>query len=185
MTFPKIEGMYEPGCLYSKPQIHKRLRDPPLSLIISKIGTVTYETSKCLNSIIVPYMPRKFNIKSTYAILALLRSSECPRQIASLDVENLFTNVPVDEAIEIILKSVWHHGTMPAPKMSQDIIRILLKVCTTRTPFRHIDGELYIQLDGVSIGKGIGPSFADFYMCNLETEIFNKIPLHLPILQLD
>ena len=50
-------------------------------------------------------------------------------------------------------------------------MRALLNVCTTRTPFRHINGDIYIQKDGVSMGSPLGPLFANAYMCHIENNI--------------
>lgn len=57
-VLPKIKGHFEPGYIYGNPKTHKNKNDPPLRPIISQIGTVTYETSKKINDIISPFMPR-------------------------------------------------------------------------------------------------------------------------------
>lgn len=176
IKFAKVEGMYEPGYLYGNPKIHKKLQDPPLRPIISQIGTVTYEVSKRLNDLIVPYMPNRYNIKSTYDFLQLIRSVGEPGQIASLDVESLFTNIPVSQTIEIILTNVYNHSTLPPPKISENLLREMLKICTTRTPFKHVNGDIYIQREGVSMGCCLGPTFSEFYMCHLENRVFEQYP---------
>jgi len=173
----KLMGRYEPGYIYGNPKIHKRLIDPPLRPIISQIGTVTYDLSKKLNSLIVKYMPRKYSVKSSYEFLSLLRSKHPGDNIlASLDVENLFTNVPVQETIDIIIHNVYNHGTLQPPTIPADILRQLLFICTTRTPFRSVNGELFVQREGVSMGSALGPTFADYYMCNLENSTFENQP---------
>ena len=50
---------------------------------------------------------------------------------------------------------------------------------TTRTPFRNLNGEIYLQREGVSIGNPLGPTFANIYMCEVE----NSVPLDNPILK--
>ena len=56
----KLVSHFEPGYIYANPKIHKRMNNPPFRPIISQIGTVTYELSKLINKIIVPYMPKAF-----------------------------------------------------------------------------------------------------------------------------
>jgi hypothetical protein len=58
----------------------------------------------------------------------------------------------------------------------KDIFKSLLTLCTTKTPFRNINGDLYIQTEGVSMGNCLAPSFANYYMCHLENMIFEAFP---------
>ena len=46
----------------------------------------------------------------------------------------------------------------------------------------HVNGDLYIQIDGVSMGTCLGPTFAEFYMCHLENEVFAAQPSLKPSL---
>ena len=93
-----------------------------------------------------------------------------------MDVESLFTNVPVQETSEIVLQYVYHHPSLPPPDIPRATIKELLTICTTRTPFRNINGELYVQCEGVSMGSPLGPTFADYYMCHLENNVFEHNP---------
>ena len=95
---------------------------------------------------------------------------------------NLFTNVPVKDTIEFILENVYCNHTIAPPKIPKETLRQLLILSTTKTPFRHINGDLYTQIDGVSMGSCLGPTFADFYMCNLENKVFNEHPSLKPAL---
>ena len=94
--------------------------------------------------------------------------------VASLDVESLFTNVPIDATIEIILKRAYNHSTLPALKIPPLILRQLLELCTKHAPFRTPTGELYLQVDGIAMGSPIGPLFANFYAGDLEENVFNN-----------
>ena len=60
--------------------------------------------------------------------------------------------------------------------MSKSSLKALLTICTTKTPFRNLNGDLYVQCEGVSMGSTLGPTFADFYMCHLENKVFNDYP---------
>jgi hypothetical protein len=65
--------------------------------------------------------------------------------MASLDVESLFTNVPVDQTIDIILKYVYHNADPEkyAPAIPEHFMKALLLLCTTGCPFYSHDGQLY------------------------------------------
>ena len=60
--------------------------------------------------------------------------------------------------------------------MTQDTLEELLKICTTECPFIHVDGNMFVQIDGVSMGSPLGVIFANFYMCHLENHVFNISP---------
>ena len=96
--------------------------------------------------------------------------------LASLDVDSLFTNVPVTATIEIICNNVYHHPSIPPPAITKPMLVKLLNACTTECPFTHIDGSLYVQLDGVAMGSPLGVTFANFYMCDLENKILDNNP---------
>ena len=98
---------------------------------------------------------------------------------ASLDVESLFTNVPVQETISIICRYVYNHSTLLSPRIPEDLLKQILTICTSESPFQH-PNNLYLQVDGVAMGSPLGPTFANFYMGNLETTVllnFNPKPL--------
>ena len=177
----KIFGHFEPGYMYGNPKTHKSLNDLPLRPIVSHVGTVTYNTAKWINNIITPYMPKTHMIESTYEFVEIARATENPKCLASLDAESLFTNVPLDETIDIILDNVYNHPKLAPPAdVSRSIMERLLRITTTQTPFRAPSGELYVQHDGVSMGTPLGPTFANFYMCNLENSVFNSNPVLKP-----
>ena len=178
----KREGKYEPGYIYGNPKIHKRLINPPLRPIISQIGTVTYDVSKQLNNVITKYMPRKYTVQSTYEFITMLKDRHSNGKLASMDVESLFTNVPVLTTIDIILQNVYHHPTISPPDIPQSTMKELLIICTTKTPFKNVNGDLYVQCEGVSMGSPLGPTFADFYMCQLENDVFENNPSVKPFI---
>lgn len=173
MTLPV--GNFEPGYIYGNAKIHKNQNDPPLRPIISQIGTVTYNIAKQLNSILTPYVPSKYMINSTQEFIDITSTFQGHGYLSSLDVENLFTNVPVNDTIKIIMECCYSNDKMNAPNIPKKIMEKLLKICTTETPFRNTNGDLYIQTDGVAMGSPLGPLFANFYMSYIENTVLPTI----------
>lgn len=183
VKFKKLIGHYEPAYIYANPKIHKNIHDPPYRPIISQIGTPVYDISKQINSIIVKYLPKKYIVDSTYDFLSIVRNNNNNGIMASLDVESLFTNVPVDTTINIILDNVYRHTTLSPPAaISENTMKELLYLCTTKSPFRGVDKNLYLQKDGVMMGSPLGPTFANYYMCNIENKIFEEHPEDMPLI---
>ena len=100
-----------PGKFYGNAKIHKLssndLNGLPLRLIVSNIGTAAYETAKYLAKLLSPLSKSNYTINSTKQFVNHIRKQKVPDgyQMVSFDVTSLFTNVPLDETIEIILRT--------------------------------------------------------------------------------
>jgi len=102
--FQTIVGEFTPGYSYGTVKTHKN--GNPLRPIISQVSTATYKLAKRLNQILKPYVPGKYCINSVDEFLDILRAKRPSGILASIDVESLFTNVPINETIDIILDEV-------------------------------------------------------------------------------
>ena len=175
LKLPKVIGEFSPGYIYGTIKTHKE--NNPIRPIISQIPAPTYQLAKKINEIITPYMPTQFNLKSTNDFLDLIHSSSNSTGIiGSLDVESLFTNVPIDATIAIIIKHVYNHQNIQKPKIPQEILKQMLELCTKKSPFKCPRGNIYKQIEGVAMGSPLGPSFANFYMGDLEQRILSNNP---------
>ena len=174
VKFPKIKGDYEPGYIYGNVKTHKN--GNPLRPIISQIPTPTYHLAKQLNQLLTPYIPSKYRVKSSAEFLQAIRGSSSEGTIASLDVESLFTNVPVEETISMMCNKVYRDDSTPALPIPEDSLRDLLRLCTMKAPFITHRGEMYTQVDGVAMGSPLGVLFADFYMGVVEERVFSQHP---------
>ena len=181
----KRTGEFNNGHLYGLPKIHKNVKQPPLRPIISMTGTVTHDIAQYLNSIIRPYLNSNYIVKSSNEFLMHINNVklEPGQQMLSLDVESLFTNVPVEETTDIILQVAFNHESLPPPCINQETLRDLLLICTTETPFQFQD-KVYLQINGNSMGSPLGPTYADFYMSSLENNIMSQKNEYNPSLYL-
>ena len=175
----KIKGEFKPGYLYGTVKTHKE--NYPLRPIISQITTPTYKLAKKLNDIIKPYIPSKYSLTSTNDFIDILQSNEYIGNIASLDVESLFTNVPINETIKIIIELAYNHPNIPAPKLPREILKNLLEICTKEAPFITPEGKLYQQVEGVAMGSPLGPCFANYYMGYIENKIITNQQYNIPL----
>ena len=144
-----------------------------LRSIILQIPTPTYDISKRLDQIIKRYIPSNFIIQSTDEFINILRSTEPDGAL----VESLFSNVPVKDTIDIIINSLYNNPAKSPPKISKNILKKLLLLCTTKALFYGPDKKLYYQIDGVSMGSCLGPTFANFYMAHLENKVLSNIDI--------
>jgi len=88
------------------------------------------------------------------------------QRVVSLDVESLFTNIPTEETINIILNRAFKdsdefHG------MKRNTLKKLLTICTQESHFKF-NGKYYDQIDWVAMGSTLGPFFANIFMDEFE-----------------
>ena len=87
--------------------------------------------------------------------------------MASLDVESLFTNIPLDETIDIITEKVFEKKRKVKGISKHDFKR-LLEISTKGTVF-FFNGSYYKQRDGVAMGSPLGPALANAFLAHHET----------------
>ena len=97
--------------------------------------------------------------------------------MTSVDVENLFTNIPLMEAIEIIIDNCYNHQSIEQPKIPKHLLKELLILCTSNSPFRHIYGKK----EGIAMGSLLGPTFANFYIGYIENEVLKILDIKASI----
>ncbi|XP_050709685.1 uncharacterized protein LOC126994416 [Eriocheir sinensis] len=158
------------GYCYGNVKIHKP--GNKLRPIISQIPTPTYTIAKRLCATLTPYVPSTYSLTSAADFLDILKSNNTKGNIASLDVESLFTNVPIDRTIEYILQRVYHNDDTPSLDIPEPTLRSLLECCTKEAPFTCPRGNKYQQVDGVAMGSPLGVLMANFFMGCIEEEAF-------------
>ena len=162
-----------PGKLYGICKVHKD--GYPVRPVVSMIGTPEYELAKFLDSYIKPNIPSKFMLKSTSEFIDKLQDHRLngSEHLVSFDVTSLFTNVPLHETIDIILKRVYGHDSVLQPPFEKDIFKKMLLKCSSGL-FLYND-VWYEQTDGVAMGSPLGPSFANMFMADLEQKHFEDM----------
>ena len=166
----KLCGDYGLGYIYGNVKTHKPQN--PLRPIISQIPTPTYMLAKKLNDILTPFIPNRYGLSSTKDFLDLIGNAPTDGIIASLDVESLFTNVPVDTTIDFILDRVYTDDSTPKLDIPREALKTLLELCTKEAPFISPRGHMYLQTDGVAMGSPLGVLFANFFMGTIEEKVF-------------
>ena len=97
------------GILYGLAKVHKQLLNncPPFRPILSAIGTTTYNIPKFLVPILKPLTTNGYTLKDTFEFSRDILNKNPNLFMASLDVDCLFTNIPLDETINIIIEKLF------------------------------------------------------------------------------
>ncbi|CAF3761680.1 unnamed protein product [Rotaria socialis] len=159
-------GSY-PGRLYGLPKIHKE--NVPLRPVLSSIGTFNYGLAKALSQILSTIIEKKNMIRDSFDFVKEVRTLSkdfSKHRMVSFDVSSLYTNVPINETIEIILNSLYVIQPIP-PIIKRDDMKELLIFATKNSHFLF-DGKVYDQIGGVSMGSPLAPLLAEIFLQEFE-----------------
>jgi hypothetical protein len=166
-----------PSQLYGLPKVHKE--GIPLRPIISQIGSYTYELAKFLVPILSPLTSNKFSVKDSFTFADELISFSTAPHMASFDVVSLFTNIPLEETVEICLDKLFSNYDK-VNNLTRPDLRKLIIFAAQENHFMFND-QMYDQIDGVSMGSPLGPVLANIFMCHLESKAMDNYLGILPV----
>ncbi|XP_043197909.1 uncharacterized protein LOC122368238 [Amphibalanus amphitrite] len=165
-TAPKMRGL---------PKVHKS--GTPMRPITSGIGSAPHKLAKILAKPLTNALGSisGAHIKNTAEMMETLKEVRQvdDKKLASFDVRSLFTNVPVDEALEAIKEVVdeMDENALPLPK--NDYLK-LVSMCMHFGSFTF-DGIEYLQKSGLAMGSPLSPVAACLFMEKLEKSKYSNI----------
>ena len=158
---------------YMLPKIHKGITPPQGRPILSANGSPTEKISQFVDHFLNPLCPSiKSYIKDSTHFLTLLEEiNQVPdgSYLVTLDVNSLYTNIPVNAGITAVTNILRTHRPDPNCKPTNDSLTDLLRLVLTKNNF-HFNGKHYLQIKGVSMGSKVSPSLAILYMDDFETK---------------
>ena len=162
-----------PGAIYGLAKVHKQ--DIPLRPVISMLNTPQYGLAKYLHSVIQPCIPSGYMLKSTSDFIEKLKDIELcnSANLVSFDVESLFTNVPLDETINLAVDYVYSEESRCKPQYDRRHFKKLLCFATSGE-FIYRD-RLFRQVDGVAMGSPLGPTLANLFLAHYERQWQNHV----------
>ena len=81
--------------------------------------------------------------------------------LISSDVTSLFTNIPLPEAIDIAINSIFENS--PDIKFTKRELRKMFGIATSETHFTF-NSSIFDQIDGVAMGSSLAPVLANLFM---------------------
>ena len=97
--------------------------------------------------------------------------------MVSFDVKSLFTNVPLEYTIGLVLEWIYSKEEL-VTNFTRSEMKEMLLICTKNVHFSY-NHDIYIQRDGVAMGSPLGPVLAWIFMVNLERSLVPKLNVYI------
>ena len=160
--------------------MHKDTKNglPPFRPILPAIGRPTYKLTKFLLTLLTLLFQNEYTVTdSSFHFAEEICKQDPNLYMASLDVDSLFINIPLDETIDICIDSLYKDDEN-TPKIPKDVFRNLLNVATKQS-FFIFNNKFYKQIDKVAMGSPLGPALTNILLCNFENNWLRDCPYSL------
>ena len=167
------------GRAHGSAKVHKEFdRIPPLRPIVDTIGSTHYGVGKFISTLLHPLTLNQYHLKDSFEAAEKINAIpghlfEEGYQFVSFDVKSLFTNVPLEKTINIILDRIYKDKVIPTTLKRRTLKKLIKDTCS-KTAFMF-DGVIYEQIDGVSMGAALGPVLANIIMTEMEHVVVDQL----------
>ena len=175
-TYKNIKSVgSRPGILYRLGKIHKEFCNgpPPFCPIVSATGTPTFELAKFLLKFLTPSTANEYIVIDSFHFAEEICQQNPNLNMASLDNDSLFTNIPLDETINICIDNLYNGNENP-PNIPKFDFRNLLNIAIKESFFTF--NKYYKQVDGVAMGSPLGLALANIFICSFESKWLRDFP---------
>ena len=164
-----------PAVLYGLPKIHKD--GMPLRPILAAFKAPSFSLAKFIVPILSSLATNEHTLKNSYEFKELIDKMSFPSGsvLASFDVTSLFTNVPIEETIDIAT-SATYEGENAFRNMTKTTFRKMLKICTEDNHF-ILNNEHYTQFEGFAMGSPLSATMANLFLCHHEQLWLDDCPI--------
>ncbi|XP_044766578.1 uncharacterized protein LOC123322665 [Coccinella septempunctata] len=165
--------------LYFLPKVHKT--DCPLRPIVSYVGSPLYNLSKFLAELLINVFEKDEKyVKDSFQFVEDLANVSIPENfiLVSLDVSSLFTNIPIELAVELVRRH-WSK-VEPHTRLTVDEFVQLFEFCVDNSYFVFND-QFFCQVFGLGMGNCLAPIVSDIVMSDLQNSALSALPFRVPI----
>ena len=164
--------------MYCTPKVHKA--GTPLRPIVDYCGSINYNTSRYLADILNPLVGKNgHSVKNSREFVKEIKDMHIKEEeeLCSFDVVSLFTNTPIEQALEVTARRLEKDSTLKKrTNLTVPDIMKLLQFTVTITYFAF-QGQLFVQKFGTAMGSPVSPLIANLYMEALEEEAIRTAPI--------
>ena len=102
--------------------------------IVSSIGTFDYNLARFLCDLLSTLVPNDYPCKDTFSFVSQIKNASLsPKFLVSYDVTSLFTNIPLQETIDIAINLIYNRN--PNLNITKNKLKKLFLFATSQTHF--------------------------------------------------
>ena len=116
----------------------------------------------------------EFAVKDSFAFAEGIVHQDSKLFMGSLDVDSFFTNIPLEETINICTNLLYNNEDV-IEGINKSEFKNLLSLATKESYFIFND-VLYKQKDGVAMGSPLGPTMANVFLSFYEVKWLEQCP---------
>ncbi|KAJ4441797.1 hypothetical protein ANN_11655 [Periplaneta americana] len=143
--------------------------------VVNSVNSPNHKINKFLLKYLkeILKMDNRYSLNNSQQLIERLQSLSINKstKLVSLDIENLYTNIPLDETLKIISEKLRKLNT--EEKIINQLMQ-LLSVCTKQNYFRF-DNKYFLQTRGVAMGDSLSGFLADVFLQSLEDKHIEKL----------
>ena len=170
-----------PARIYGTPKMHKFSSSdlfPKLRPIFSSIGTFNDNLTRFLCDLCSTLVPNDYSCKDNFSFASQIKNANLSKRfLVSYDVTSHFTNIPLQETIDLAINIIFSHN--PNLNITKKELNKLFLFATSQTQF-IFNGKFYNQIDGVAMGSPLAPVLANIFMDFYESKWLNEYNLNKP-----
>ena len=132
------------------------------------VGSFNHGLAQFMGKLLEPLRSAPSVCKDSFSLGKFIRQSELHKAyLVSFDVKSLFTNIPVDEVIDMILNRLYPSNEMGRKTYLYkgfkrlDFKRALIWCIKDNVSIIIFNSKYYVQIDGVAMGSPLAPILAD------------------------
>ena len=167
----------QPPRIYGLSKFHKP--NIPLRPIMSCVNTFAYDLSAFLANILSPLTGNSdFRVTNSAHFASIISSEKIQDNeiMVSFDVESLFTNVPIEGAVQAARRKLESDpGLADCTTLTPAEIADLLDFVLRSTYFQY-NGSIYKQQEGAAMGSPVSAVIANLYMEAFEEQAIESAP---------
>ena len=124
----------KPGSLYGNPKVYEPVvyNMSKFWPILSAINSPGYNLAKFLVPILEPFTQNEFTVKDSFSFAKETTKYDSSRFMPSLDVESIFTNIPLKETINNCVSDL-HNENLYNGKLTKSDLFKFLKTATSES----------------------------------------------------
>ena len=141
---------------------------PKLRPIVSSKGTFDYNLARFLCDPLSPLVPNDCSCKDTFSFVSQIKDANLSKKfLVSCDVTNFFTNIPLQENIDIAINFIFNHN--PNLNITKKELKKLFLFATSQTHFLF-NITFYNQIDGVAMRSPLASFYANIFIGSYEAK---------------